>query len=235
MHFSQKIPAVVVERRIQLADLALARAAVPVRPSWYAIFAKAYAIVSAERPELRRSYMSLPWPRLFEHARNIAVVPIERRLGEEDVVLNVPLPDPETRSLEDLDASIRHHKNEPIANIPFFRTQLRTSRLPWPLRRLMWWIGLNLWGRVRAFFYGTFGLTGVGAFGANLTTVQSPLTTTLFYDAFDRDGSVQVHLGFDHRVMDGHAAAVALGALEEVLHGEILEELRGMKGAAVAA
>jgi hypothetical protein len=228
MHFSQRVPLVVVERRMQLADVGLARAAVPTRPSWFAIFAKAYGVVAIRRPELRRSYMSLPWPRLFEHARNIAVMPIERRLREEEVVLYVPLADPEQRSLADLDQCIHWHKNEPLGNISFFRTQLWTSRLPRPLRRLMWWLGLNLLGRVRAYFYGTFGVTSVGSLGATAVTLLSPLTTTLTYGAFDRDGSVPVRLCFDHRVMDGGGPARALAEVEDLLHGEILAELRSM-------
>jgi pyruvate/2-oxoglutarate dehydrogenase complex dihydrolipoamide acyltransferase (E2) component len=99
----------------------------------------------------------------------------------------------------------------------------------------MWWLGLNLWGRVRAYFYGTFGLTGVGAYGASALNLVSPLTTTLTYGVFESDGSVDVRLSFDHRVMDGASPARALAALEEVLNGAILEELRGMKGLAQAA
>ena len=37
-------------------------------------------------------------------------------------------------------------------------------------------------------------------------------------------------LAFDHRVMDGGSAARALGALESVLNGEILAELRESSG-----
>jgi hypothetical protein len=235
MHFSQKIPLVTVERPMKLGEVVRARAAAVPRPSWYALFAKAYAIVSAAQPELRRSYMSLPWPRLFEHARNIATVPIERRRNGEDVILYVPLPDPEQHSLQELDAVISDYKNEPLENISFFRTQLWMSRLPRPLRRLCWWLGLNLIGRVRAYFYGTFGLTGIGAFGASALNLWSPLTTTVTYGVFDSAGNVPARIAFDHRVMDGIAPARALAAMEEVLNGEILEELVGMRSQAKAA
>jgi hypothetical protein len=235
MHFSKKVPLVVIERRMQLAELTRARAAVVGRPSWFAIFAKAYGIIAARRPELRRSYMSLPWPRLFEHARNVAVMPIERRMGDEDVVLYVPLADPEKQPIAELNAWIRRHKDEPLENISFFRTQIWTSRLPQPLRRLLWWLGFNLWGRVRAYFYGTFGVTSIGAFGATAVTVLSPLTTTVTYGPFDADGGVNVRLCFDHRVMDGAIPARALAELEQVLNGEILTELRAMRSLPNAA
>jgi hypothetical protein len=235
MHFSKKVPLVMLERRMQLGELMRARAAVADRPSWFAVFAKAYGMVTARRPELRRSYMSLPWPRLFEHARNVAMVPIERRLGDEDVVLYVPLAEPETQSIAELNACIRQHKNEPLANISFFRTQIWTSYLPQPMRRLLWWLGFNLLGRVRAYFYGTFGLTSVGAFGVDAVTIQSPLTTTVTYGAFDAAGNVTVRLCFDHRVMDGAIPARALAELDQVLNGEILNELRSMRGLPFAA
>ena len=226
LHFGQKVPLVVLERRMQLADVARARAAIPTKPSWFAVFAKAYGIIAARRPVLRRSYLSLPWPRLFEHARNIAVMPIERRLLDEDVVLYVSLAEPEQQTIRQLDTWIRRHKSEALENNTFFQTQLWTSRLPRPLRRLLWWLGLNLLGRVRAYFYGTFGITGVGAFGSGLVTILPPLTTTLTYGVIDADGSVTVRLCFDHRVMDGAEPARALAELEEVLNGDILAELR---------
>src|SRR5258708_29917137 len=77
LHFGQKVPLVVLERRMRLAEVARARAAIPPKPTWFAVFAKAYGIIAARRPALRRSYLSLPWPRLFEHARNIPLMPIQ--------------------------------------------------------------------------------------------------------------------------------------------------------------
>jgi hypothetical protein len=220
---------------MHLADVAQARAANPAKPSWFAVFAKAYGIISARRPELRRSYLTLPWPRLFEHARNVAVLPIERRLPDENVVLYVSLAEPERQTILQLDARIRRQKQEPLENNSFFQTQLWTSRLPRPLRRLLWWLGLNLLGRVRANFYGTFGITSVSAFGSCLVTILPPLTTTLTYGVVEADGGVTVRLCFDHRVMDGAEPARALAELEEVLNGEILAELRQGLGLPEAA
>jgi hypothetical protein len=235
MHFGQKVASMMLERRAQLAPVALARAALPNKPSWYAIFAKAYGIVSARHPELRRSYMTLPWARLFEHAQNVAMVPIERQMGDEDIVVYVPLPEPEKRTIQELDDCLYQHKDKPLESIKFFRTQLWTSRLPQPLRRLLWWLGLNMWGRVRAYFYGTFGLTGLGAYDTTCVTILSPLTITLTYGVIEPDGSVILRLNFDHRVMDGALPARSLIELEEVLNGEILQELQQMKTLPLAA
>jgi hypothetical protein len=62
LHFGQKVPLVVLERRMRLADVVRARAAILTKPTWFAVFAKAYGIIAARWPALRRSYLSLPWP-----------------------------------------------------------------------------------------------------------------------------------------------------------------------------
>ena len=74
MHFSRKVPCVCVDRRINIAPLVAARARLSPRPAWTAIFMKAFGIVAARTPELRRAYMTFPWGRIYEHARNNAAL-----------------------------------------------------------------------------------------------------------------------------------------------------------------
>src|SRR5262245_41738496 len=99
MHHCQKVPAVTVERPMNLADLIAARDASETRPSWVAIFLKAMSIVTARRPEFRQAFMSFPWPRLYEHPVNVANFTIERRFQDEDVVFFAQIRSPELRSL----------------------------------------------------------------------------------------------------------------------------------------
>ena len=54
-----------------------------------------------------------------------------------------------------------------------------------------------------------------------------PVTTVLDYCVFADDGSVDVRIIYDHRVMDGATVARVLARLEDVLTGPILEEIRG--------
>ena len=65
LHFAAAIPTVPVQRRVHLTPVIEARAALADRPSWTAVFVKAFAVVSAEVPELRRAYIKLPWPHLL--------------------------------------------------------------------------------------------------------------------------------------------------------------------------
>jgi hypothetical protein len=93
------------------------------------------------------------------------------------------------------------------------------------LRRLAWWIGLNVSGRKRAGYLGTFGVSVYSGLGAESLHPMSPLGTTLTYGTIARDGAVSVRIVYDHRIMDGATVARALAELESVLNREIVEEL----------
>jgi hypothetical protein len=225
MHVSQQVPVVSIERTLQLGDLIAARNKLNPRPSWFAVFIKAWAIVAGKRDELRRSFLSFPWPRLFQHPCNMANVAIARQVGSEDVVLSTQIRSPEQRSLNELDAIIRHCRTAPVEEVVDFRRQLRLSRLPWFVRRPVWWVATKVSGKVRTRFIGTYGVTSVAALGCNVLHILSPGTITLSYGVFASDGSVPVQLFLDHRVLDGVQPSNGLEALERVLLGPILEEM----------
>jgi len=225
MHTSRNVPLVAVERRLFLGEVVEVRKRMTVRPSWFAVFMKAYALVAVQRDELRRSLLTFPWARLHQHACNVAHVVIARRVGGEDVVLGIKIRYPERLALAKIDAVIRKARTEPIEQIADFRQVLRMSRLPSPLRRLAFSAALRVSGDWRARFFGTFGLTGVGAQGSSQLHLLSPMTTTLTYGVFKDDGSVTARLFYDHRILDGVVPAEALQELEQTMNGPILEEL----------
>ncbi len=226
VHFARKIPSVPVQRRMDLSAVVSARDALADRPSWFAIFTKAYGEVAARLPELRRAYLSFPRSHLYEHPHNIASVAIEREYQGEPGVFFAHLRGPEQQALRELDAHLRRFKEEPIEHIGLFRRALAMSRLPRPLRRLMWWIGLNSSGPKRAKRMGTFGVSVYSGLGAESLHPLSPLTTTLNYGVIRANGEVDVRIIYDHRVMDGAVIARALALLEQVLNREIVGELR---------
>lgn len=228
LHFARKIPSVPVQRRIDVARLREARAAVAVRPSWCSLFLKAYGLVAAQIPQLRRSYLSWPCPRLYEHPFNVASVSLRRNYRGEDAVFFAHFLTPEQQSLGDLESHLRHFKEAPIESIGLFRRALAISRLPRPLRRLLWWVGLNVSGHKRARRLGTFGLSVYSALGAESLHPLSPLTTTLNYGVLRSSGSLDVRLVYDHRVLDGATVAEALALLQQVLGDQVLPEVRGL-------
>jgi hypothetical protein len=213
---------------MRLAPLVASRAAAVPRPTWCAIFTKAFALVAAERPELRRSYLSFPWPHLYEHAESVATVAVERRYRDEDAVFFVPLRKPERMTLPAIDAEIRRYKEDPLDSTGPLRRAVLMGSLPGPLRRVLWWMGLNCVPRKRARYFGTFGVTVYASLGAASLHPLSVLTTTMNYGIIEPDGSVDVRLVYDHRVLDGATVARALAELEAALTGPIVSELSGL-------
>lgn len=227
VHFARQIPTVPVQRGINVALIRDLRERLPERPSWAAIFTKAYGFVAAAFPELRRAYMKVPWARLYEHPVNIASVAIEREYQGEPAVFFGHIRSPELQSLQQLDEHLRRFKEDPIESIGLFRRALTMSRLPQPLRRFVWWFGLNSSGFKRARRMGTFGVSVYSSLGAESLHPLSPLTTALNYGVIRTDGAVDVRVIYDHRVMDGATVARALAMLDRVLNNEIAAELRG--------
>ena len=135
MHFSAKVPGVTLERHMDLACLIAARQASAPSPTWSAIFTKAFALVAARTPVFRTAYLTFPWPRFYEHGTSIATINIDRQLDNERVILYAHIDSPESRTLREIDAIIRDHKERPVESIPSYRSAVRMSRLPWPLRR----------------------------------------------------------------------------------------------------
>jgi hypothetical protein len=234
LHFARQIPSVPVQRRMHLGQVVAARAATGLRPSWCGIFTKAYAFVTAARPELRRAYLAAPWPHLYEHPVNMTLVAVERKFGDEDAVFFARIRQPERLSLAEIDARLRRFKEQPLETVGDYRRMILINRFPRPLRRLLWWVGLNVWGRKRAAFLGTSGVTVYAGLGAASLHPLSLLTTTLNYGVIEPDGSVDVRIIYDHRVMDGATVARALADLEGVLTHEILAELRYLPPAEAA-
>jgi len=234
MHFCQKVPGATVERSMRLAPLVAARQACVPRPHWTAIFIKAMGIVAAKRIPLRQTYMTFPWPRLYEHPTNVANFTMERRYRDEDVVFFVQVRRPERRSLRQIDHIIHACKEQPVESVRFFRRAIHLSRVPWFFRRLVWRAGLNLFGKLRCHNFGTFSLTSVASEGAGLLSLTPLLTSTLHLGLFDSLGNIPVRITFDHRVLDAAFVARVLVELERILLTSILEELRNER-ATIAA
>ena len=78
---------------------------------------------------------------------------------------------------------------------------------------------------------GSFAISVLGSHGAAIVDTIPVWTSFLNYGPIGPDGVVEVFFSFDHRVMDGLAGAQALQALEAMLLGPLLAELRAMPAA----
>lgn len=224
LYFGQAIPSVPVQRRMSLAPLVRARAACQDRPRWTALFAKAYALVAHDFPELRRAYVKLPWPMLYEYPRSNASIIIERDYGGEPCIFSIIIKDPAGRPLPEIGKILQHVSTAPIEEIKDFRRSIRIAKLPSGLRRVLWWIGLNF-GRQRGNYFGTFSLSVYSALNAESLHPLSPLTAMLNYGVIDPDGAVNVRIMHDNRVMDEPTVGRALARMEAVLNTVVAEEL----------
>jgi hypothetical protein len=229
MHFSRKLPSIPVQRRMRLGEVVVARREASPRPSWPAIFAKAFAIVAADAPELRRSYLELPWGHLYEHPISIASVAVEKPVGKETAVFFAKLRRPNAHKLVAIERYLKWFASSPKANMGLARLGLWISLLPWPIRYLLWWYALNGGGYFRSRQYGTYGVSVYSSLGAESLHPLSPLTFVLNYGIIDEQGELDVRLIYDHRVLDGATVARTLAALEAALTGPILTELRGLQ------
>jgi hypothetical protein len=229
MHFSIGVPRVTVQRRMDLTPLVAARRSLAGRPPWTAIFVKGYALLAQETPELRRAYVKLPWPRLYEYPESVAAITHERDFEGEKAVLQTRTKAPARRSLAELGAIVREAQSRPVMEVREFRRALNMARAPAPLRRILMWLALNL-GRQRAIYFGTFHLSVYSGLGAESFNPLTPLTTLLNYGPIDAEGEVNVRILYDHRVMDGATVARALDRFEEILNGPVADEVRSMGG-----
>ena len=227
LYFARDIPTVPVQKRMSISALATARTGCSDRPRWTAIFTKAFALVAEEVPQLRRAYIKLPWPHLYEYPTSKANIIIEREYRGEPALCPVSVKDPAHQSLRKIGELLQEAALAPLDSIKDFRRWMQIARLPRPLRRALWWMGLNI-GRQRGNFFGTFGVSVYSALHAESLHPLSPLTALLNYGVIGRDGHVDVRIIYDHRVMDGATVARALGRLEQILNSVILEEVRSM-------
>jgi hypothetical protein len=225
MHASVRVPFVSLTRPVNLRPLVEARTQAAHPPGWAAIFVKAFALVAREQPILRTLYVKLPWPGLYELPRSVAMIAIARQVDGEDCVLPQRVTAPDEIPLAEVDALIRQAKEAPVAEVPAFRKMLAVTRLPLPLRRLLWAMGLGF-GRQRAKFFGSFGVTSVAAYGPGELHALSPGPFVLSYGVVRPDQTLDVVLRWDHRVTDAAPMAKALTRLEQVLNAEIAAEIR---------
>ena len=227
LHFAKKVPVIGGERTLRIRALVEARRATPSPPSWYATMLKAYGIVSARIPELRRAYMPFPWPHLYEHPYSVGTVVVDREYQDEPAVFLCPVNYPERRPVTALHDLIHGFQTDPPEKHGPMRRIIRTSKYPWPIRRLLWSIGLYASGFLRAGNFGTFALNSI-AKARRVRTLQVvlPITTMIFIGLTSREGEMDVHLSYDHRVFDGVTAVRASNELESVLNTELVAETR---------
>ena len=224
LYFQRNMPTVSHSRNMNLSKVAETRSLSEQRIAWCLLFMKAYAQIAQGLPELRRTYMSWPWPHIYEHPSSVANLAVKRDYGGEEWLFFAPIYSPHDVPLTTLQKRLNDYRFNPVEQV--FKTQQKLARLPLVIRRVLWWLRLHVSGRKRIKRLGTFGLTTLAGEGATILNPRAPLTTILTYGPLEPDGTCEVTIAYDHRVMDGRIVARALELLEVVLTGDILQELK---------
>lgn len=224
MRASMDVPFVSLSRSLNIRPLLEARAGATAPAGWAAMFVKAFALVARDEPVLRTVYAKWPWPSLYELPKSVALVAIARVEAGEECVMPQRIAAPEAMTLAAIDAEIRRAKTAPIDDIPMFRKIMRATRLPLPLRRLSWAIGLNF-GRQRGNWFGSFAVSSVAAYGGGELHPVTPGPFIVSYGVVAPDQTIHVVIRWDHRVTDAAPIARVLTRLEQVLNTEIAAEL----------
>jgi hypothetical protein len=224
LYFAAKAPTLPVQRRMALGPLVAARNASRHRPPWTALFLRAYAILAQEIPDLRRVYIGFPRPHLFEVPASVAIVTVERIIGGNPEVFAGRIKDPAARPIRELVEILQTFNQAPLSKIKECRRILIVGRLPLLVRRSLMWLALNM-GQRRVNTFGTYALSVYSALGAESLRPLFPCTVVLNYGVIAPDGTADVRLNYDHRVMDGAMVARALQSLETILTKTIVAEL----------
>lgn len=216
------VPLVIVKRTMNLERVVKARSLQDKRAGWLAIIAKAFCIVARDEPWLRTFYLRWPWPHFYEVPKSVAMAVVIRDGFEAPIMLKIGAAD--EFSLTDVECAIQRGKNAPLDVLPDVKRILRVTRMPLPLRRLLWAVGLNI-GRQRANYFGTFAITSVAALGVESVVAHTPGPAFITYGLVRPDHTMELLFHWDHRIYDGELAARAMRRLEDVLNTDIAEEL----------
>ena len=225
-HFSNATQKGVLKSRIKIAPLLMALGKVEAagkKPKLALVFIKAFAVASQSIPELRRAYCKLPWPHFYELEHSVGILPITRDLNGEEIVMMAQFRDPAATTLSNLNDALHHMKTAPLRSIKSFDRALKVAALPFPLRRLAFWLGLNF-GRQHRKYFATFAVSAMGL--VEPVYAIHPLPSLLTFGPLDFENTqVDLTLSFDHRVYDGMTAVRAFSAIEAALNGPIATEL----------
>src|SRR5438552_1042422 len=124
LYAGMQMPLVTIQKDMNLAEVVAARQEAQPKPSWCSIFTKAYGKVVASRPEMRRAFMAFPRPRIFEFSATTADIAVETRVGAEEILVFVPVPNPESTPLPEIDRILTTCKEKPFELMPRFRHSL---------------------------------------------------------------------------------------------------------------
>jgi hypothetical protein len=204
----------------------IARAGTSRRIGWAALFLRAYGLAGLEIPELRQVFMVYPWNRIYEHPHAVASISIHRDDPDHGGkrLIWARIGDIESKNVDTIQHELDRAASGPLNEV--FKDGYRVERLPTPLRRLSWWIGMTWQGRQKAKKIGTCSISTLAGEGVLNRAHPLIVTSSIAYDRCDAEGNCLATLLCDHRIIDGVLAAKILGRIEHHMNNRVVEELR---------
>jgi hypothetical protein len=230
LHHSKKVPSLPLSKSLSLQELVEARQLSDPRPSWFAIFMKAYGLTAIKNPVLRRCYVPYLFEHYYEHPHSECSVLVEREWEGETVVLGAKVRAPENQTFASIDEAIKRFKSDPVLEVSSFRQVLRLGRLPGFVRRFTFWQSLYLSGYSKSKRFGTFMMSSLGNLGVEQHHPLTPLSTYFTFGPISNTGEVVIKIIYDHRIMDGGTVARCLNDLESILKSHVLDEIKELQG-----
>lgn len=224
LHFHKQVPLCSHHLQCHLGALDAIRKACPTRISWPVLFLKAFALMARETPVFRQTWMSFPWPSIYQHDSSTGVLAVQREYLGEPWLFWGRFKSPEDQPLAGIQWQLDRYQQQPVEQI--FKRYLQLSLIPNPFRRFLWWCNLQLSGTMRAKRVGTFFLSTLASRGVEIDCPPSFQTGVLSYGPIDPQGQSRVTLAYDHRLMDGQLVANSLLRIEQILNGVLANELK---------
>jgi len=200
-----------------------------------AILLKAISIAQLAHPSCRT--VMLPNGRLIQLNKIEAQFTVEKFVDEQPAVFFGSVKEPHKKALTEIGTELEAYAQQPIADVPQLAIEDRFSRFPWLLRQILIFVGMRI-PQLRIRFMGaTFGLSSLGKYGCRNLIAPAVITSMFCVGEVEErpvvvDGKIVAHpmlslvLNFDHRVMDGAAAARFMQDTIDLLRGGLEEHVR---------
>ncbi len=207
-----------------------------VRVTATAFLLKAIAIAQRAHPDTRTAM--LPFGQTVVFNNIVAGFTVERIIGNQPTLFFGAIEEPDTKSITQISEELRAHAEADVEKVWHMDLQHKFTWMPWVLRRLILWVGLNFWPGLRVKVMGaTFGLSSLGKFGLKAMIPPCVSTSTFGIGSIEkrpvvRDDKIEIRkmmtltLNFDHRIIDGAPAARFLNDVQKLLEGGLEKYLQ---------
>lgn len=193
-----------------------------------ALLLKAIGIAQRAHPDTRTAMM--PFGRTVVFNNIVAGFTVERLIGTQPTLFFGAIEGVDSKSVAEIAEELRAHAEDDVEKVWHMKIQERFTWMPWLLRRLILWIGLQNPAIRLKCLGATFGLSSLGKFGLKAMIPPCVSTSTFGVGAIEKrpvvkDDKIEIRtmmtltLNFDHRLIDGAPAARFLNDVQKLLEG----------------